>query len=128
MADIKEKLMNIIQNSVGGCGEFWAEVIADGLIANGVTVQDVPDMNAGKWISVKHKLPDDGEMVLVLVNGKPHPNITLVDAYQLATYSRDDDGRWIFDMWPEWMDAQVILWMPLPEPKKMEETHGTPDI
>lgn len=38
---MKEKLVNIIQNSVGGCAEFWAGVIADGLIANGVTVQEL---------------------------------------------------------------------------------------
>ena len=39
--DVKEKLVEIIQNSVGGCARYWAEVIADGLIANGVTVQEL---------------------------------------------------------------------------------------
>lgn len=34
----KEKLVEIIQNSVGGCARHWAEVIADGLIAHGVTI------------------------------------------------------------------------------------------
>ena len=34
----KEKLIEIIQNSVGGCARNWAEIIADGLLANGVTV------------------------------------------------------------------------------------------
>ena len=38
--DVREKLVAIIQNSVGGCARHWAEVIADGLIANGVTVQE----------------------------------------------------------------------------------------
>ena len=38
--DVREKLVEIIQNSVGGCARHWAEVIADGLIANGVTVQE----------------------------------------------------------------------------------------
>ena len=37
--------MEIIQNSVGGCARHWAEVIADGLIANGVTVQE-----CGEWV------------------------------------------------------------------------------
>lgn len=37
--DVREKLVEIIQNSVGGCARHWAEVIADGLIAHGVTVQ-----------------------------------------------------------------------------------------
>ena len=38
--DVREKLVEIIQNSVGGCARHWAEVIADGLIARGVTVQE----------------------------------------------------------------------------------------
>ena len=38
--DVREKLIEIIQNSVGGCARNWAEVIADGLIAHGVTVQE----------------------------------------------------------------------------------------
>ena len=43
--DVSGKLVEIIQNSVGGCARHWAELIADGLIAHGVTVQE--------WISVK---------------------------------------------------------------------------
>ena len=39
--DVREKLVEIIQNSVGGCARYWAEVIADGLIAHGVTVQEL---------------------------------------------------------------------------------------
>ena len=39
--DVREKLVEIIQNSVGGCARHWAEIIADGLIANGVTVQEL---------------------------------------------------------------------------------------
>ena len=39
--DVREKLVEIIQNSVGGCARNWAEVIADGLIAHGVTVQEL---------------------------------------------------------------------------------------
>ena len=42
--DVMEKLVEIIQNSVGGCARHWAEVIADGLIADGVTVQE-----RGSW-------------------------------------------------------------------------------
>ena len=38
--DVREKLVEIVQNSVGGCARHWAEVIADGLIAHGVTVQE----------------------------------------------------------------------------------------
>ena len=48
--DVREKLVEIIQNSVGGCARHWAEIIADGLIAHGITVQE--------WISVEDRLPD----------------------------------------------------------------------
>lgn len=50
MSDTRERLVEIIQNSVGGCARHWAEVIADGMIAHGVTVQ--------RWIPVAEKLPD----------------------------------------------------------------------
>ena len=36
--DVKEKLVELIQNAVGGCTRHWAEVIADNLIANGVLI------------------------------------------------------------------------------------------
>lgn len=35
---MKEKLTELIQNAVGGCARHWAEIIADHLIANRVTV------------------------------------------------------------------------------------------
>ena len=55
--DVREKLVEIIQNSVGGCARHWAEVIADGLIAHGVTVQE--------WISVNDRLPEkDGQYLI----------------------------------------------------------------
>lgn len=38
---MKETLIELIQNAVGGCARNWAEVIADHLIANGVIVPPV---------------------------------------------------------------------------------------
>ena len=108
--DVREKLAEIIQNSVGGCARHWAEVIADGLIAHGVTVQE--------WISVDDRLPDQSGEVLVIVSGNPQKNITLDCAYELAEY--DPYDGWIMEMWPEWEDAVVTHWMPLPEPPKGE--------
>ena len=35
---MREKLIEMIQHSVGGCARYWAEIIADGLLANGVIV------------------------------------------------------------------------------------------
>lgn len=35
---MREKLIELIMNAVGGCARHWAEVIADHLLANGVIV------------------------------------------------------------------------------------------
>ena len=53
--DVREKLVEIIQNSVGGCARHWAEVIADGLIAHGVTVQE-----RGEWVHPKGYVMSNG--------------------------------------------------------------------
>lgn len=73
-----------------------------------------------RWISVEDRLPKEEGLVLVIANGKPMDNITLVDAYELGEYT--DEG-WIIDAWPGWEDAQVTHWMPLPEPPK-EDNDG----
>lgn len=66
-----------------------------------------------KWISVDKQQPKKDELVLTITNGKPTNNITLIDAYELGEYT---DGGWIIAEWPEWRDAKVTHWMPLPEP------------
>ena len=66
-----------------------------------------------EWISVKDRLPETNELVLVIASGNPEKNITLYGACELAEY---DSGGWILEMWPEWMGAVVTHWMPLPEP------------
>ena len=35
---MRERLIELIQNSVGGCARHWAEIIADNLIENGVAI------------------------------------------------------------------------------------------
>ena len=42
----REKLIELIQSAVDGCATYWAGLIADHLIANGVTVR-----KHGRWIS-----------------------------------------------------------------------------
>lgn len=66
-----------------------------------------------EWISVKDRLPDNDDFVLVIVSGKVG-NITLDNAFQLAQFSMDEG--WILEMWPEWEDPNVTYWTPLPEP------------
>lgn len=74
-----------------------------------------------EWISVKERLPEDGESILMIVSGKPKDNITLIGVYAIGDYS-DDEG-WIVDEYPEWENPNVIYWMPLPEPPD-EVEHG----
>ena len=64
------------------------------------------------WISVDERLPDDEDQVLVIVSGKPMSNLTLENAYELAEYTPEG---WILEAWPEWEDAKVTYWTPLPE-------------
>lgn len=35
---MKELLSTMIQEAVGGCAKYWADVIAEKLVANGVTI------------------------------------------------------------------------------------------
>ena len=72
-----------------------------------------------QWISVKDRLPDYMGEVLVIVSGKPHENITLDGAYEIAEY--DPVEGWILEMWPEWCSGVVTHWMPLPEPPEEDE-------
>ena len=117
--DVREKLVellreapyNIFGNKLGNCYfDSCLGLIADHLIANGVTVQE--------WISVDDRLPDQSGEVLVIVSGNPQKNITLNAAYELAEY--DPYSGWIMEMWSEWEDAVVTHWMPLPRPPKGE--------
>ena len=121
--DVREKLVELLKTSACpstficdptckyyGFEDCFPERFADYLIAHGVTVQE--------WISVKDKLPDQSGEVLVIVSGNPQKNITLDCAYELAEY--DPYSEWIMEMWPEWEDAVVTHWMPLPQPPKGE--------
>ena len=46
---MKEKLSEMIQSAVGGCAKYWADVIADKLLAEGVIV---PPCNVGQRVYV----------------------------------------------------------------------------
>lgn len=37
----RERLIELIQNAVNGCARYWAEIIADHLLSNGVIVPPV---------------------------------------------------------------------------------------
>ena len=72
-----------------------------------------------QWIPVTKRLPPYDEQVLVIASGKPKENIELIEACELATYYSDG---WCIEAWPEWTEATVSRWMPLPIP--MEPIYG----
>ena len=72
------------------------------------------------WIPVEERLTENPyKLVLVQVSGSPNENISLSDAFELATYSPDDG--WILEEYPEWEDAHPVAWKPLPKPYRKEE-------
>ena len=75
---------------------------------------------AGGWIDPAVELPPDDDMVLAIVSGKPASNITLKDAYELASYGSEG---WIVEQYELWETPTVTWWRPLPDPpeKKKEE-------
>ena len=66
-----------------------------------------------KWISVEDRLPDNGDVVLVIANGNPRTNIRLHNATLIASYWQDEG--WIVDGYEYWDAICVSHWMPLPE-------------
>ena len=50
----REKLIELIQAAVNGCSTYWAGLIADHLIANGVVVRE-----KGEWIPSESDFDDD---------------------------------------------------------------------
>ena len=73
----------------------------------------IDTLSGFEWIDPKVELPPEYDIVLVIVDGKPSPNLTLKDAYELAYYSKDEG--WILEAYPEWEDAVVKKWINIPE-------------
>ena len=119
MADMKEKLEVIAhigdhityKEDIGICYDSeLAEVIEDAYMTlkNGVTVQDVTDINVGnKWISVKDRLPEKDVRVLVRL------------ADDSRFYTKIDTDRIHYDTWVRW-GTYVTHWMPLPSTEGLE--------
>lgn len=119
MDNTREKLIELIQSAVGGCATYWAGLIADHLIANGVTLREHDchwateqayknGFEAGKpkWIPVTERLPEY-EMEVLTYRGEG--GISVERMFPGAFWDLDYD---IID--------PVTHWMPLPEPPKGE--------
>ena len=89
-------------------------------------IQHFPTLTPpNEWVSVENALPPEHEPVLCIVNGKPKPNITLEDAYQLGSWNKADG--WIIDEWLDWEGANVTWWMKLPAPPDRRPSEGETD-
>lgn len=85
-----------------------------------ISVDKVEPVKYKDWISTKDSLPKENDTVLVLVNGKPRKNITLVDAYFLAQYIREEG--WVIDGHEYWSEGfEVTYWRELPELPEKEQ-------
>ena len=99
-----------------------ADVISDVILQ----LDDMPTLTPpNEWVSVENALPPEHEPVLCIVNGKPKPNITLEDAYQLGSWNKADG--WIIDEWLDWEGANVTWWMKLPAPPDRRPSEGETD-
>lgn len=109
--DIREKLVELLKTNACpstfmcdpacryyGFGDCFPYRFSDHLIAHGVTVQE--------WISVKDRLPEDDEIVIICTD----ENFIYAGELVGDTWFLDNDS---------WT-ATVTHWMPLPAPPKGE--------
>ena len=104
--DVREKLVEFLEVDLSGSDGYEPELIADYLIANGVTVQE--------WIPVAERLPEIGQKCLIanreiVVRGWLRP-----DGVWKTGVSSDE-------LWSKFSLYQPTHWMPLPEPPKEED-------
>lgn len=83
--------------------------------AAALTVQATTDRLSREWVSVKERLPDREEDVLILVSGK-FKNCTFDHAYMVGLYAGPDG--WFANEYPDWDNPGVTHWMPLPDAPK----------
>lgn len=122
---MREKLIDLLYEAEGFVNNELPtiEMVADHLIANGVTV---PDKNVGKWIPVSERLPEEPGPFLIVVKSKYPFDRDYSYETDFAMYRWDGKGRLdgCWDALADWGDGEeyihVTHWMPLPEPPKGE--------
>ena len=106
--ELREKLITMIQEAVGGCARHWAELIADHLIAHGVTVADGKDTDVPTgWIPASEPPKEPGEYIVAQKHWSDG---------RLETKKGKWNGvEWLVDGRES---LRVAYWMPLPAPPK----------
>ena len=98
--------------------------------------KDVPDTNAGKWIPVSERFPENTDPVnITWVNHKPEPYYADIKDKPFTATGCYCDGKWYWYsvLFQDYLDEyrysendymdngiEVIAWQPLPEPYKGE--------
>lgn len=85
-------------------------------IIEDIPAADVAPVKHGKWISVKERLPEEHENVLVAV--KSPFFVTLLNIDEMEYDEVKEEKTWLLH---ERGDYKITHWMPLPEPPKEAE-------
>ena len=150
--DVREKLVEIMAdlgcndeyckdckfcNDIDGCVNRRKEIIADRLIANGVTVQENVKMSdellkqlknapitiyksepsivtVQEWISVTERLPEVGGYVVCIAKRNPFSRF-------MPMVARREKNGWVNPMTEQYI-SEVTHWMKMPAPPEMEKT------
>lgn len=78
----------------------------------------VPSVSVPQWISVKDRLPEDGEHVLIWYEYFRYGSYNRIFKTHEIAYQYG--GHWTGASDSLGVDARVFAWMPLPEPPKGE--------
>ena len=103
--DVRKKLVELLEVDLSGSDGYEPELIADYLLANGVTVQE--------WISVDDRLPEVGGYVVCIAKRNPFFRF-------MPMVARIEKNGWVNPMTEQYI-SEVTHWMPLPELPKEEK-------
>ena len=102
--NVREKLVELIDNMLPHEGKTFEEALADHLISNGVTVQE--------WISVDDELPEVGGYVVCIAKRNPFSRF-------MPMVARIEKNGWVNPITEQYI-SDVTHWMPIPQPPKGE--------
>ena len=85
---------------------------------------DMLEQDAPEWISVKDRLPEPGEQVLLIAYGWSDTTVYLGRLEHMTpetswlTGITSKESEWCIQGWSYLREPRVTHWMPLPEPPK----------